>query len=157
MERSRTAIAVERPRSAEGVFVWQIATLVSAEMAFAAFARNVFCSSFYIGDFRISFVAESIPTVANRNPTHAQDVLIDQFAVFGRIASCSSSISSMRLNLPDDLAISDLFRRRVAFWSRGDRASSSASQVSGTGTILAPNLTDNVYLRASNIGPAPTA
>jgi hypothetical protein len=53
-------------------------------MAFAAFARNVFCSSFYIGDFRISFVAESIPTVAHRSPTHAQDVLIDQFAVFGR-------------------------------------------------------------------------
>ena len=31
-----------------------------------------------------SFVAESTPPVANRSPTHAQDVEIDQFAVFGR-------------------------------------------------------------------------
>jgi hypothetical protein len=35
LERSRTAIAVERPRSAEGVFGWQIAMLVGADMAFA--------------------------------------------------------------------------------------------------------------------------
>ena len=34
MESSRTAVAVERPRSAEGAFVWQIAMLAGADMAF---------------------------------------------------------------------------------------------------------------------------
>jgi hypothetical protein len=81
LERRGTAIAAEGHKSAGGAFVWQTTTLVGAETAFAG---DFFCSSFYVGDFRISFVAESIPTVANRSPTHAQDVSIDQFAIFGR-------------------------------------------------------------------------
>jgi hypothetical protein len=39
-ESSRTAIAVERHISAEGVFVWQIAMLAGADMALTVFSAS---------------------------------------------------------------------------------------------------------------------